>query len=74
MLNAAWQIRIEAIIRAFEPRAKADLVVLDRDLYSSDPFAIQTIEVDLTVWSRRLVYKKLNSENPYYLGALGYER
>ena len=65
---------MEAIIHALEPRAKADLVVLDRDSYSSDPFAIQTIEVDLTVWSGRLVYTKLNSENPYYHGALGYER
>lgn len=56
--DAEWQIRMEDIIGTLEAGNKADLVVLDRDPYLSDPCAIHSIEVDLTVSSGRLVYEK----------------
>ena len=57
-VDAAWQIRMEDIIGTLEPGKKADLVVLDRDPYLSDSYAIHRIEVELTVSNGRLVYEK----------------
>ena len=57
-VDAAWQIRMEDMIGTLEPGKKADLVVLDRDPYLSDSYAIHKIEVDLTVSNGRLVYEK----------------
>ena len=66
---------MEDIIGTLEPGKKADLVVLDRDPYLSDPYAIHSIEVDLIVYNGRLVYeKKINSSDSHLLGALAYER
>jgi predicted amidohydrolase YtcJ len=57
-VDAAWQIRMEDIIGTLEPGKKADLVVLDRDPYTSDPHTIHAIEVDLTISNGRLVFSK----------------
>jgi len=36
----------------------ADIVVLDRDPYVSDPYSIHTIKVDYTFSDGRLVYRR----------------
>ena len=54
-LDAAWQIRMENIIGTLELGEKADLVVLDRDPYLSDPYNLHTIKVYLTVSNGRVV-------------------
>ena len=57
-VDAAWQIRMENIISTLEPREKADLVVLDRNPYLSDPYNLHTIKVHLTVSNGRVVYDR----------------
>ena len=44
-VDAAWQNRMENIIGTLEPGKKADLVVLDRDPYLSDPYNLHTFKV-----------------------------
>ena len=43
--DAAWQLRLEDQIGTLEVGKLADLVVLDRDPYTSDPYQIHTIKV-----------------------------
>jgi predicted amidohydrolase YtcJ len=57
-LDAAWQIRMEDIIGTLEPGKKADLVVLDKDPYLTDPYQIHDIGIDVTMSNGRLVYLK----------------
>ena len=57
-VDAAWQIRMENIIGTLEPGEKADVVMLDRDPYLSDPYTPHTIKVYLTVSNGRVVYDR----------------
>ena len=57
-VDAAWQIRMEDIIGTLEPGKKADLVVLDKDPYLTDPYQIHDIGLDVTMSNGRLVYLK----------------
>ena len=56
--DAAWQLRLEDEIGTLEVGKLADIVVLDRDPYTSDPYAIHTIQVDYTFSDGRLVHSR----------------
>ena len=56
--DAAWQLRLEDQIGTLEVGKLADIVVLDRDPYTADPYAIHTIQVDYTFSDGRLVYRR----------------
>jgi predicted amidohydrolase YtcJ len=57
--DAAWQLRLEDQIGTLEVGKLADIVVLDRDPYISDPYAIHTIKVDYTFSDGKLVFSRL---------------
>lgn len=56
--DAAWQLRLEDQIGTLEVGKLADIVVLDRDPYASDPYAIHTIKVDYTFSDGKLVFTR----------------
>jgi predicted amidohydrolase YtcJ len=56
--DAAWQLRLEDEIGTLEVGKLADLVVLDRDPYSSDLYQLHTIRVDHTFSDGRLVFAR----------------
>lgn len=60
-IDAAWQIRLEDEIGTLEAGKKADLVVLESDPYTSDPYNIHAIEVDLTISNGRIVFERKNT-------------
>lgn len=57
-IDAAYQLQMEDEIGSLEVGKKADLVVLDRNLFDSDPYAISTIKVLLTMLDGKLVYEQ----------------
>ena len=56
--DAAWQLRLEDQIGTLEVGKLADIVILDRDPYTADPYAIHTIQVDYTFSDGRLVFSR----------------
>ena len=56
--DAAWQLRLEDQIGTLEVGKLADLVVLDRDPYTSDPYQIHTIKVDYTFSDGKAVFSR----------------
>lgn len=60
-IDAAWQIRLEDEIGSLEAGKKADLVVLESDPYTADPYSIHAIEVDLTISNGRIVFERENT-------------
>jgi hypothetical protein len=62
-IDAAWQIRLEDQIGSLEVGKKADLVVLESDPYTADPYSIHAIDVDLTISNGRIVFSRENSAN-----------
>ena len=56
--DAAWQLRLEDKIGTLEVGKLADIVVLDRDPYATDPYEIHTIKVDHTFSDGRLVFTR----------------
>ena len=56
--DAAWQLRLEDQIGTLEVGKLADIVVLDRDPYISDPYSIHSIKVDYTFSDGRLIYRR----------------
>ena len=60
--DAAWQLRLENQIGTLEVGKLADLVVLDRDPYISDPYQIHTIKVDYTFSDGRAVFSRRDVE------------
>ena len=63
-VDAAWQIRMEDTIGTLEVGKKADLVVLERDPYSTPIHSIHTIAVDITVSDGRRVFQRVDGPNP----------
>lgn len=59
-IDAAWQIRLEHEIGSLEVGKKADLVVLESDPYTIDPYGIHAIGVDLTISNGRVVFERGN--------------
>ena len=60
-IDAAWQIRLEDEIGSLEAGKKADLVVLESDPYTADPYSIHAIAVDLTISNGRIVFERGNA-------------
>ncbi len=60
-IDAAWQIRLEDEIGSLEAGKKADLVVLESDPYTADPYSIHAISVDLTISNGRIVFERQNT-------------
>ena len=60
-IDAAWQIRLEDEIGSLEAGKKADLVVLESDPYTADPYSIHAISVDLTISNGRVVFERGNT-------------
>ncbi len=56
--DAAYQLHMEDRIGSIEVGKKADLVVLDRDIFSVDPYAIHETRVVLTVMGGRIVFAR----------------
>lgn len=57
-LDAAYQIHLEDQIGSIEVGKKADLVVLDRDIFAVDPYSIHETEVVLTMMDGDIVYER----------------
>lgn len=55
-LDAAYQLRMEDEIGSIEVGKKADLVVLDQDIFAVDPYAIHKTNVVRTVLGGRTVF------------------
>ncbi len=56
-LNAAYQLHMEETLGSIEVGKKADLVVLDRNLFDIDPYTIHETEVVLTMMDGDIVYE-----------------
>lgn len=57
-IDAAYQLRLEDDIGSLEVGKKADLVVLDRNLFETTPAEIHTIQVVMTVVDGEVVYRR----------------
>lgn len=57
-LDAAWQLHMEDSIGSLETGKKADLVVLDRNLFETDRYEIHETLVDLTMLDGDIVYRR----------------
>lgn len=55
--DAAYQLRMEDEIGSLEVGKRADLVVLDRNLFETDPYEIHETDVTLTVLDGEVVYR-----------------
>lgn len=56
-IDAAWQLRLETQVGSIEAGKKADLVVLDRNLFDIDPYEIHETNVLLTMLEGTVVYR-----------------
>jgi len=57
-LDAAYQLRLEEKIGSIETGKKADMVVLDRNLFEIDPYTIHQAEVVMTIFAGNVVYRR----------------
>jgi len=57
-IDAAYQLHMEDQIGSIEVGKKADLVVLDQDIFEVDPYAIHATEVLLTIMDGQVVYAR----------------
>ena len=57
-LDAAYQLRLADKIGSIETGKKADLVVLDNNLFDIDPYSIHQTEVVMTIFAGEVVYKR----------------
>ena len=56
-IDAAYQLHLEDQIGSIEVGKKADLVVLDQDIFSVDAYAIHKTNVKMTVMDGEIVYE-----------------
>jgi predicted amidohydrolase YtcJ len=56
-INAAYALKAEQTTGSLEPGKRADLVVLDRDLFALDPYDIAQTRVLMTYLDGKLVYQ-----------------
>jgi predicted amidohydrolase YtcJ len=56
-IDAAYQLHLEDEIGSIEVGKKADLVVLDQDIFSIDAYDIHKTEVQMTVMDGEIVYE-----------------
>lgn len=56
-LDAAWQMHMDDEIGSIEVGKKADLVVLDQDIFEIDPYTIHRVKVLMTVMGGGIVYE-----------------
>ena len=57
-IDAAYQLHMEEQIGSLEVGKKADLVVLDQNIFDVDPYTIHRTEVDLTMMDGDVVYER----------------
>jgi predicted amidohydrolase YtcJ len=57
-INAAYALKAEQTTGSLEPGKRADLVVLDRDLFALDPYDIAQTRVLMTYLDGKLVYQR----------------
>ncbi len=57
-INGAWVVFAEAERGSIEAGKRADIVVLDRDIFAVPPEEIAEAEVRMTVFDGRIVYRK----------------
>jgi predicted amidohydrolase YtcJ len=57
-IDAAYQLHMEDTIGSIEVGKKADLVVLDQDIFEVDPYSIHKTNVVVTVMDGEVVYEK----------------
>jgi hypothetical protein len=57
-IDAAYQLHMEDEIGSLEVGKKADLVVLDRNLFETSTYEIHKTEVDMTLMDGNIVYQK----------------
>lgn len=59
-LDAAYQLHMEDEIGSLEVGKKADLVVLDKNLFESDPYGIHRAKVVMTLMDGEIVYRSMD--------------
>ena len=57
-IDAAYQLNMENEIGSLEVGKKADLVILDRNLFEIDPYEIHQAQVIMTVMDGEVVYER----------------
>jgi predicted amidohydrolase YtcJ len=60
-IDAAYQLRLEDQVGSIETGKKADLIVLDRNLFEIDPYEIHDTRVVLTMLDGTIVYAPTDS-------------
>jgi predicted amidohydrolase YtcJ len=63
-LDAAWQMHMDDEIGSIEVGKKADLVILDRDIFEIDPYTIHEASVLMTVMDGGIVYEAETAQEP----------
>jgi predicted amidohydrolase YtcJ len=56
-IHGAYMLHMEKQIGSIEVGKKADLIVLDRDIFSIDPYSIHETKVELTVLDGEVVFE-----------------
>lgn len=57
-MGAAHQLRLEKDVGSIEAGKFADLVILEKDLFTVDPHEIASVAVDMTMMNGRVTYEK----------------
>ncbi len=57
-LDGAYELRLEDTIGSIEVGKKADMVVLDHNLFDVDPYSIHQTEVVMTIFAGKVIYRR----------------